>query len=252
MKIINPETNHIPQLRSLWKEAFGDDDGFLDSFFSTAFSTQRSRCVTENGRVVAMLYWFDCEYEGKKIAYIYAVATAVSHRGRGICKTLMDDTHNHLRSLGYAGALLVPGSESLFTFYGKMNYKTCCYGRRFSRQGREKAVVLTKIGREEYAILRRSYLPENSVIQEKENLSFLETQAEFYKGDDFVMSAYAENGHLTCIELLGNTEAASGIVYALDCTEGDFFTPGNELPLGMYLPFDNSVSYPSYFGLAFN
>ena len=31
----------IPALRRLWKQAFGDDDQLLDSFFSIAFSPDR-------------------------------------------------------------------------------------------------------------------------------------------------------------------------------------------------------------------
>lgn len=252
MKISKPAEEHIPQLRELWKEAFGDSDSFLDDFFTTAFSKDRSRCVTDNGRVAAMLYWFDCEFGGRKIAYIYAVATAVSHRGQGICGRLMDDTHSLLRKLGYEGAILVPGSESLFSFYGRMGYRTCCFAEKFTCKGNGAEVTLTQIGKDEYARLRRGYLPENAVIQEKENLSFLETQADFCKGEDFIMCSYTEDGRLTCVELLGNKEAASGIVSAFGCTEGSFFTVGNEVPFAMYLPFDNSDSYPTYFGLAFN
>ena len=49
MIIKSPETRHIPQLRQLWKEAFGDTDDFLDVFFSVAFAPERSRCVILDG-----------------------------------------------------------------------------------------------------------------------------------------------------------------------------------------------------------
>ena len=38
MTIKHPTPELIPLLRTLWKQAFGDDDRFLDKFFSTAFS----------------------------------------------------------------------------------------------------------------------------------------------------------------------------------------------------------------------
>ena len=60
MIIDHPTTTQIPQLRSLWKEAFGDSDAFLDIFFQRAFSPQRCCCVTQGDAVVAALYWFDC------------------------------------------------------------------------------------------------------------------------------------------------------------------------------------------------
>ncbi len=252
MKITNPTLQQIPRLRALWQEAFGDDDSFLDSFFSEAFGRKRCRCVTVDGKIVAMLYWFDCEYANKPIAYIYAVATAEGYRGQGICNKLMKDTHKHLRNLGYTGAVLVPGSEALFKFYERMGYKTCCYAKKFGCSAENKGVVLTQISKDEYAGLRRRLLPENAVIQEKESLDFLETQADFYKAENLLLTAYTENGFLNCIEFLGNAEMASGAVYALRCKEGIFFTSGDDFPFAMYYPLDNSDSYPSYFGLAFN
>jgi len=49
----HPASHHIPQLRQLWKTAFGDTDAFLDSFFRTAFSPVRCRCILEEDRIAA-------------------------------------------------------------------------------------------------------------------------------------------------------------------------------------------------------
>lgn len=252
MKIDKPQASQIPILRCLWKEAFGDDDSFLDSFFSTAFSADRCRCVTVDGKTVAMLYWFDCEYADKPIAYIYAVATAKDHRGQGICNKLMNSTHELLKKQGCSGAILVPGSKELFAFYERIGYKTCCYAKKFKCTGEDTGVALTQIDKKEYADLRRQLLPENSVIQENESLDFLETQANFYKGENLLLTGFAENGFLNCIELLGDEDKASGAVFASGCKEGSFFTAGRDIPFAMYYPLDKSDSYPSYFGLAFN
>ena len=100
MIIDNPTPSQIPALRSLWREAFGDSDEFLDIFMDTAFSLDRCRCVTIGGNVVAALYWFNCSFTDMPVAYIYAVATAYEYRGQGICQRLMSDTHSHLSSLG--------------------------------------------------------------------------------------------------------------------------------------------------------
>ena len=77
MKIDYPAQEQIPKLRRLWKEAFSDNDGFLDAFFSKAFAPDRCRCVTVEGEPAAALYWFDCQLEGQPVAYIYAFATAL-------------------------------------------------------------------------------------------------------------------------------------------------------------------------------
>lgn len=119
MRIDKPTKDAIPALRALWKEAFLDTDAFIDLFFRTAFSPDRCRCITEGEEILAALYFFDAEADGRRIAYLYAIAARKAHRGKGLCRMLMEDTHRYLFREGYAGALLVPGSASLFAFMKK-------------------------------------------------------------------------------------------------------------------------------------
>ena len=127
MKIDAPSATHIPHLRSLWKEAFGDTDAFLDAFFDAAFSPDRCRCVWDENHPVAALYWLDHTCNGEKFAYIYAVATRKSHRRQGLCHALMARTHEDLAAAGYAGALLVPATEALAQYYAAMGYRFCAF-----------------------------------------------------------------------------------------------------------------------------
>ena len=46
MTIDKPNADQIAGLRQLWKEAFGDEEAFLDDFFGTGFSPDRCRCIT--------------------------------------------------------------------------------------------------------------------------------------------------------------------------------------------------------------
>lgn len=253
MIIDAPRDAHIPSLRSLFEEAFGDTDAFLDIFFSTAFSPNRCRCVTENGRVLAALYWFDCYCHGARMAYLYAVATSVSHRGQGLFTALMEDTHKHLASRGYAGAILVPGEASLFSFYEKSGYVVCGGVKEFSCAASEKSVTLYPIDTEKYANLRREYLPEGGVIQEGENLNFLAKQASLYMGDRFLLAARREGDILCVLELMGDLQNAPAIVRALGCALGHFRTVGDQKPFAMYRPLvDPPLPAPVYFGLAFD
>ncbi len=253
MNIKSPLHTDIPHLRRLWQEAFGDTEEFLDLFFAQGFSPKRCLYIEEEGNAAAVLYWFDCEWNGKKIAYIYAVATAKAHRGKGLCHKLMDHTHKHLKDAGYAGAILVPGSPSLFKFYESMGYKTSCYVQEFTCSAEEGKINLTKITKDDFAALRRKYLPENSVIQENENLDFLSSYATFYKGDDFILAAYKDKNNLVCPEISGNTENAPQIVNALGCKKGLFRTCGDFMPFAMYLPLQESDNtHPEYFGFAFD
>lgn len=253
MKIDAPCNAQVPALRSLWQEAFGDTEGFLDVFYQTAFSPGRSRCITIDGKTVAALYWFDCSYQDKPVAYLYAVATAKAFRGQGLCHKLLEDTHRYLESLGYEGAILVPGSAELFKLYEGMGYQTCCHIREFSCLGAAEGVPLHPISQLEYAKLRRQLLPEGGVLQEKENLDFLQKQAMFFAGTGFLATVRREKSVLDCIELLGDIAAAPGIVKALGYVEGKFRTPGLGRPFAMYYPLRVSkLPAPTYFGLAFD
>lgn len=253
MNIKQPEEKHIPLLRQLWKEAFGDTDDFLDTFFHTAFSFERCRCVFEDDIPVAVLYWFDCEYEGQPVAYLYAIATTVSHRGQGLCKQLMQNTHKHLESLGYQGTLLVPGENSLFSFYEKIGYKTTCFHHEFSCTGEEQEIFPHKVSSTEYAFLRRKYLPSGSIIQEGKSLVLIQSEYDFYAGKDFLFVAQLTDDDLYVLELLGNTDPAPGLVHYFKCTKGLFRTPGFDKPFAMYLPLNKTVQTPpSYLGFAFD
>lgn len=256
MIIDAPTPDQQPQLRGLWKEAFGDTDAFLDAFFSTAFSEDRCLCITCQGDVAAALYWFDCVLNGKKIAYLYAVATAKAFRGQGLCKKLMGKTHDLLQSRGYAATVLVPGQESLFRFYGAMGYRSCSPVDRLSCGSVEMGLTLQPIDGAEYARLRSGLLPQGGVVQEGENIAFLQTQAALYAGPGFLLAARQdeEDGHrsLQGMELLGDASAASGIVAALGCETGFFRTPGQGKDFAMYYPLDSGAVAPAYFGLAFD
>ena len=248
----HPSERHMPQLRQLWKIAFGDTDDFLDSFFTTAFSPDRCRCILEEDRPAAVLYWFDCSVEEKKIGYIYAVATHPDFRGRGFCRRLMEDTHALLTARGYAGAVLVPQKESLRKMYAGMGYRDCGGLDTITCSAGETPVFIRAIGGAEFAALRRQLLPECSVIQEKENLIFLSQQLQFYTGNGFLLAAYAEKEMLHGIELLGDASVAPGIVKALNCTGGSFRIPGTAHPFAMFHSLEESCPIPSYFGFAFD
>lgn len=240
------------QLKVLWREAFGDPDSWIDSFFTTAFSPERCRCITEDGQTVAALYWLDCACQGKKLAYMYAVATAKAYRGKGLCRALMADTHAHLVAKGYAGAVLVPGSDALRAMYEKMGYRTCTAVSRVCCEAGSEKTQLIPVDTAAYAALRRRLLPAGGVAQEGENLDFLASFSKLYRGEDFLLAAYVEDGIVHGVELLGNTIAAPGIVAALGCTRGQFRTPGEEAPFAMYLPLADHCPVPTYFGIAFD
>ena len=237
-------------LRKLWQEAFGDSAETLDRFAATGFCPDRCHYLCDGDTPVSALYWFDCKLDGKKLAYIYAVATRASHRGQGLAQQLMAETHEILKKQGYAGAILVPGEKGLFDFYKKIGYQTVTSVNEFVCEAAGQPVPLREIGTEEYAQLRRAYLPAGGVVQEGAALDWLHSYTTFYAGEDFLFSAAGEGNHLLVQEFLGNTARAEGILATLGMGAGRFRTPGKGQAFAMYLPFTADCPNPSYFGLA--
>lgn len=252
MRIDCPAPEHLPQLRKLWQEAFGDTDAFLDSFYRTAYSPDRCRCVLDGDRVAAVLYWIDCAVDDQKLAYIYAVVTDPNCRGRGLCRRLMENTHGLLRSRGYAGAVLVPQQESLRQMYAGLSYENCGGLAEFSCEADGAPVPLRAVSPSEFAALRKTLLPAGAVIQEGAGLAFLAEQVQFYAGENFLLAAYAEKDTLHVPELLGDPKAAPGILKTLGAARGHFRTPGAAVPFAMFHPLTENAAAPNYFGFAFD
>ena len=239
------------QLKELWHLAFGDEEAAIDAFFRTAYHPDRCQYLTENGQVTAALYWLDCQFRGQKQAYLYAVATHPDHRGKGLCRRLMEQTHARLRSQGCHAALLRPADNGLRRMYRKMGYRSATCVSEFACTA-GTPLPLRRIGTAEYAALRRQLLPEDGVLQEGVSMDYLSAYAQFYAGADFVLAGLMDGGSFLGIELLGNREAAPGILAALECRHGSFRCPGGEIPFGMFLPLTEDAAEPGYLGLAFD
>ncbi len=238
------------ELKKLWQEAFSDPEDFTDLFFTTGFSPDRFHCIREKGLPVSALYWFDCSLQGHKIAYIYGVATLKSHRGKGLAGQLLTEAHNILRDRGYDGVILVPHGASLFDFYRKFGYETATTATEFSCDAGASPVAIREINAKEYTRLRSAFLPEGSVEPGDDMLRFLQGYCKFYAGADLLLICEALPEGLRAQELLGNIQAAPGILTALGLAKGRFRTPGKGRAFAMWLPLTDNCPTPTYFAPA--
>ena len=179
----------LPALRALWQQAFHDSDSFLDRFFHTAFSPARSRLAAVDGVIAAALYWFPASCRGQSLAYLYAVATAPPFQGKGLCTGLMENTRALLDGHGMGGIVLVPGSPSLFSFYGRMGYTPCCPQGRIQARAGGPALPLKPVSPRRYGELRPALLPAGGVLQEGIPLEFQAGLSRLYAGKGLILSA---------------------------------------------------------------
>ena len=233
-------------LRRLWQEAFGDPDSFLDLFFATAYAPERCR-VAMDGELLSALYWLDCSLEGRPVAYIYAAATHKAHRGKGVFRRLLEDTHSHLQALGYDSVMLV-SAKGLEGYYGTFGYRFATGYREFTCRAGESPVCLQPVTAAEYGHLRRPLLPKGAVLQEGAGLAFLEKLARLYRGENCLLAVYPTEGKL--LEYLGDAELLPGVLKALDIPTATVRTPGTD-DRAMWKPLQPDALRPTYFAFAF-
>ena len=133
----------LPVLQSIWQEIFGDPPAFTDRFYKT-FGADCAIVAEEDGGIVGMIHPLPVALaqNGQYSfgVYIYALATIPGYRGRGIAYALLRAAESApFRSApALAGAqtmglqstfhripafsLLIPGSESLFSYYHNRGY----------------------------------------------------------------------------------------------------------------------------------
>lgn len=222
MIIKHPTAARQDGMLMLWQEAFGDNREFIEMFFSTGFSFDRSMICLENEQVAAALYWFDCLWNDKKVAYLYAIATKKEQRGKGICTKLMVKTHAELKAKNYHGTILVPADEGLAKMYGRMGYSPCAAQ---GIQNAECKMQTVSISPEEYKKLQRDLLPEDAVTHTDAAFLYLQNFARFYKTKDGILCKTED----TVQEILP-------------------YIPARK-PTAMYLPLTEDKTIPSYFAL---
>lgn len=247
----------VPELRCLWKQAFGDGDAFLDKFFDTAFSKDRCFVAETAGRVEAMAFTFPSLCRWQEMAYVYAVATDESRRGQGIATGLMAFIRDTLQAQGVKGILLVPGSRELVRFYAKMGYTPCCPQGRVKASAGGPAMPLKPVSPRRYGELRRRLLPPGGVVQEGVSLEFQAAISRLYAGKELLLSATeGEDGTLLAQELLCRdpVAAAPRLLRTLHMETGIFWVPYPKgHPCAMFLPLAGwEGEKPAYFAFAFD
>lgn len=237
------------QLRQLWKETFGDEDAFLDAFFSLGYATHRCLCAREGEKVLSAAYWMEVYTERGRYAYVYAVATDRAYRGRGIGKKLLTQAHEVLRVQGYDGVILVPAEPWLFAFYEKLGYERFCNLQEITVQAAPPRITLKELSPEEYMLARRERLPRGGVRQEGAFLAVLASYHRFFAGEDCLLCCYQDGDTGVIPEFWGDREILGAVAAALGVQQVRVRCAGGSSPFAMYLPLKNGEA-PSYFALA--
>ena len=120
------------EMREMWHDIFGDDYSEIDAFL-VGHSDAVPLIHKEQGRVVSMLFVVPLQMWGKRVAYIYAVATREEYRGRGIASKLLTEA---LRLIDASGRFdivaLIPSSTESKMLYEKVGFEDAQMPMTFS------------------------------------------------------------------------------------------------------------------------
>jgi GNAT superfamily N-acetyltransferase len=132
------EKNDVPQLKALWKQAFGDEERFIDAFFEDLYREERCAVIEDGGRIISMAYLLPCSLDSRvdasgaplqgggierlRCVYLYGMATDEAQRGKGLGLMLLSFVKGYAGALGCEGIATLPADDKLFGFYKKAGY----------------------------------------------------------------------------------------------------------------------------------
>ena len=155
-----------PDVRALWKRGFGDNDAYLDLFFSCLPNVPIA-AARQDGHIVSMAMALDgltLRRPGMAdvpMHYAYCVTTLPEYRGKGMSRAIMRCLAARAQQ---RGALLCwrPASQSLAAWYaGILPVQTgfpLCQASFMPADGCAGALTATPIEHEMYSVLRERLL----------------------------------------------------------------------------------------------
>ena len=111
-----------PALKALWKQAFGDEDAYIDRFFDSFPPEGTGLAAEAEGKPVSAMYplsdirLYPYRQEVLTAGYAYALATLPEYRGRGIGRRVYRALSDRILETCDAACVL-PAEESLYPFY---------------------------------------------------------------------------------------------------------------------------------------
>lgn len=202
------QTQHIPQLRELWKKCFPDaDEGYLDFYFSKGFPHFDTFFLEQlPGQVASMLTVIPAQLTGYcgSFAYIYAVGTDPACQGRGFASELMQQVEQYLKQQGCQAAMLFPAEEKLYSFYERLGYKADFFVSEMTGCDQDSSTyTITTCKKEDFIRIRRTWLDqrENAMNYPDHVLGYVYDEAVFTGGIPVLLSKNSRQDYALCYKI---------------------------------------------------
>lgn len=208
----------IPAQKALWQTCFGDDLSFIDLFYEICTSRLAVMVLLEDNMLRSMAAILPTELKlpgGQtcRAGYVYALCTDPGSRSRGFVRSLLIETDNYLKKLGYDCVTLVPAEASLHRYFARQGYEEC-FSDRMAEVARAMLPESGAGGRvdpvepEEYGRIREKVLHgQFHIAYDGPSLTFQQAVSRYLGGNLFRISVDGAEG----------------------CAAADYYRPGRVL-----------------------
>lgn len=256
-------------LRSVWKEGFGDSDGFLDQFRDRMLQAQDVQIALRGEEPVAMVVLLPavlCTRDGgeEPAGCVYALTTLPEHRGRGVAAHLVRSAAERKRAGGIKSIAISPDGPGLFRYYAGKGWRDAFSVREAETAAGAPGVEAVPIGAGAYMLLRERILKGRDYLRwDRRAVEFQELICRDSGGGLFTFRTeapccaaveYGEDGGLLACELLAPDRlllpCAAGLLEHFSEKRIRLRMPawlgtglgGQVLPFGMLLPEEGAPS----------
>lgn len=263
----HPTDKHIPALKKLWVDVFGDAPKVVDNFFDKTAKPENVFCVFCDNEPVSVLYAIDstiflngAEY---KSYYVYAVCTHSDYRGNNLSAEVFSLLEKAAKQRGVSYLFLVPAEKSLFGMYERLGFSI---GFKRRRQVVERKTYchyegdIQELSFSEYKKQRLMYCSMPQAVLDEGGFN------SFYKPVGGNMRCFAvgaegfvvyekENNNVSVLEMIGDERALLSAVFGLTdvdelCVYGSAIAAAQ--PYGMLKSLDGSPTFDNgFFGVSY-
>jgi len=119
---------HRAGFRAVWREAFGDEDAYIDAFWDRFFRPGGGAAAVEDGNVLSaglLLEGFSLclpAQAKRPLGYLYALCTASAAAGRGYGRRVTAEIEALSRAAGNGHCCLAPAEPWLFAYYRDLGF----------------------------------------------------------------------------------------------------------------------------------
>lgn len=203
----------LSDLKAIWKECFGDEEAYIEFFFSNQMGSSRTTgnqliymesnrtfknqlVYTEFNHPVSMLTMIPgtlvLAKGSRKVYYIYGVATTKEYRGKGYAARLLKHAYI-LAQKEQAALVLVPASESLFAYYQNLGFEKAFYHNQLFfeipldlAETKERSWIIQEVNADTYGVIRKQTLHRpGTVMWEEKELLYAYQENQFLGGKSY-------------------------------------------------------------------